>query len=109
MLSMISSKYDTGVPSWCLELYQLLMDAGADVNLMDNQITRVLPLKSYRDATSRKHDVRYDRGETAYFRGFTALHYAGLSDDFAAARLLLKAGADPFWTNEDGKLPFIMR
>lgn len=42
---------------------------------------------------------------SATFRGFTALHYAVLSDSYDTVKILLEGGANPIQENDSGHRP----
>jgi ATP-dependent Clp protease ATP-binding subunit ClpB len=50
----------------------------------------------------REDDFSDRLNSRATFKGFTALHYAVLTDDLAILKMLLEHGADPLIENELG-------
>ncbi len=51
----------------------------------------------------QREDEFCDRlNNRATFKGFTALHYAVLRDDYNLIKILLESGADPTIENESG-------
>ena len=54
---------------------------------------------------TREEDFSDRLNLRANFRGCTPLHYAALMDDYAAAEILLDAGADPLRANDYGRTP----
>lgn len=55
----------------------------------------------------REEEFSSSLSHKATFRGFTALHYAVLADNYDVVKLLLDAGADPLVENEAGHRPLM--
>eukprot|EP00794_Sanderia_malayensis_P007190 gene7190-7996_t len=89
---------------------QILLEAGADPNATDEFST---PFKTASRQHKRTMEVIIARedefcgnlSKNADFSGFTALHYAALSDDYECIKLLLEAGADPTLKDGSGHTP----
>lgn len=54
---------------------------------------------------TREEEFSNNLNAKASFRGFTALHYAVLINNFSIVKLLLEKGADPTLQNEAGHIP----
>lgn len=93
-----------------VEAVKLLISHGIDVNAGDDYVN---VYKTAKEKGMRKLDVLTMREEefsdslnsNATFKGFTALHYAVLSDSKACIRALLDAGANPILENDAGHRP----
>lgn len=87
-----------------------LLDAGADPNLGDEFINayRTAVDKGLHavDVLLRREDEFNDKlNNRATFKGFTALHYAVLTDQTEVVEILLEAGANPTIENDAGHRP----
>lgn len=88
---------------------ELLLEAGADPNVVANNASRVQPLHSA--AAGRKMEIVESllrQGASVNARqtgGHTALHSAALHGDLAMTRLLLEYGADPVQEDDTGRTP----
>ncbi|XP_066245444.1 mitochondrial disaggregase-like isoform X1 [Euwallacea similis] len=101
MVAAVSGHYD---------VVKLLLANGANPNLPDNYIN---PQRTAQEKGLRPIEVFMRRDEEfssllnnkATFRGFTALHYATLIDNFDIAKLLIENGANPCLETEAGQKP----
>ncbi len=91
------------------EVARLLIDRGADVNLVAQNALKVASVHA---ASARRDPIilamLLAAGADPNVRqqkGFTPLHTAGFEGDRAIAELLLTHGADPSARTDDGKLP----
>jgi len=85
------------------KIVNLLLLAGADPNLGDTFNIRSTRHMNRIEATMIREEEFSDRlNSSADFRGFTALHYAVLSDSKQTVSVLLKNGADPRVKNHTG-------
>jgi uncharacterized protein len=89
------------------EIVDLLLDAGAEVDVPARNPMRVTPLHSAAASGHVGIATRLvERGADVNARqegGFTPLHSAGQNGDQETARLLLKHGADPGLRTDDGR------
>ncbi|GJQ81472.1 hypothetical protein Trydic_g14628 [Trypoxylus dichotomus] len=89
---------------------KILLEAGADPNLGDqyanaSRVASQLGLHSLEVLMSRDEEFSSQLNNRATFLGFTALHYAVLTDNLDIVKLLLKAGANPLLENDSGHKP----
>jgi len=85
----------------------VLLKHGANPNLGDefiniNATARKLSMNPLQVLYEREDEFSDKLNSRATFRGFTALHYAVLSDDLELIEVLLNAGADPLIENDLG-------
>uniref|UniRef100_A0A1B6E1C0 Uncharacterized protein n=1 Tax=Clastoptera arizonana TaxID=38151 RepID=A0A1B6E1C0_9HEMI len=93
-----------------LDIIEILLEAGADPNLGDEfinahktaQAKRLHPLEVLQ---RREEEFSNRLNSLATFQGFTALHYAALTDNVEIVEMLLKAGANPCSQNDTGYKP----
>ncbi|XP_018320048.1 caseinolytic peptidase B protein homolog isoform X2 [Agrilus planipennis] len=101
MLAAVNGKHNT-----C----KVLLKAGADPNLGDEyvnpkRISKITGMHSLEVMLIREEEFSSLLNNNATFYGFTALHYAVLSDSLETVRILLEAGADPLLENDAGHKP----
>lgn len=92
------------------EMVKILLAAGADPNLGDNfiNITRTASQKGIHRMEvlmAREKEFAFGLSDKAVFLGFTALHYAALTNNLDIIKLLLSHGADPCVENDLGHRP----
>lgn len=91
------------------EAARLLLEAGATVDTVAANPTKVMPLHSAASARNLEAArLLLDRGAPVNARqqaGWTPIHAAAQNGDRAMVELLLKHGADPKAANEAGKTP----
>ncbi|KAJ8919464.1 hypothetical protein NQ315_016564 [Exocentrus adspersus] len=92
------------------EVMELLLNAGADPNAPDNYINanrtaNQVGLHPIEVLMIRDEEFSSGLNNKATFLGFTALHYAVLTDNLDTIRLLIKYGANPNLENELGHKP----
>lgn len=87
-------------------MVKLLLESGADPNVTDDFSTSFKIASRSRvrilEVITSRNDCFPRLSERQNFIGFTALHYAALSDDFETIQLLLNAGADPTVADSTG-------
>ncbi|XP_022904818.1 mitochondrial disaggregase-like [Onthophagus taurus] len=92
------------------EICKVLLEKGADPNLGDMYINASRTaaekgLHSIEVLMSRDEEFSGKLNNRATFLGFTALHYAVLSDQTEIVRMLLMNGANPLIENDAGHRP----
>ncbi|KAJ8946692.1 hypothetical protein NQ318_006949 [Aromia moschata] len=92
------------------EVIELLLKAGADPNAPDNYVNAnrtasQAGLHPIEVLMMRDEEFSFNLNNKATFLGFTALHYAVLTDNFNIIKLLIKYGADPSLENDMGHKP----
>ncbi|KAL1509132.1 hypothetical protein ABEB36_003919 [Hypothenemus hampei] len=103
MVAVVNSQHD---------IVKILLANGANPNLTDNYVD---PKRTARETGLHPVEVLMIRDEEfssvlnnkATFRGFTALHYAVLVDNFRIVKLLVENGANPCLETEAGQKPII--
>ncbi|XP_031834752.1 mitochondrial disaggregase [Nomia melanderi] len=90
-----------------LEVIQILLKMGADVNVGDEFINvyktaKEMGIHSYDVIMIREDEFSDILSTKASFKGFTPLHYAVLADSKSCVQALLDGGADPTIENEAG-------
>ena len=88
-----------------------MLENKADPNIGDdfmnvNATARTLSLNPLHVLYDREEQFSDRLNSKATFKGFTALHYAILTDNSDIIRLLLEWGADPLLENDLGHRPF---
>jgi ATP-dependent Clp protease ATP-binding subunit ClpB len=88
-----------------------LLEGGADPNIGDDFINvhttaKKLGLNSLQVLYEREEEFSDRLNSRATFKGFTALHYAALTDSTEIIKLLLDAGGDPLIENDLGHRAF---
>ncbi len=86
---------------------KILLENGADPNIGDDFVNvhtmaKKLSLNSLQVLYDREEEFSDKLNSRATFKGFTALHYAALTDDIELIKLLLENGADPLLENDLG-------
>ncbi|CAH1159705.1 unnamed protein product [Phaedon cochleariae] len=94
------------------DIVEILLRAGADPNLADNYINanRTAHEKGMHPIEVlmiRDEEFSSSLNNKATFLGFTALHYAVLTDNLEIVKLLLKHGANPMIENDIGHTPMM--
>lgn len=112
------------------EIVKILLEAGADPNLgeeyinpkrtaaekglhpmegtyLHNNVSLNENNSEYLVLMMREEEFSTSLSSKASFRGFTALHYAALGDNFEIAKLLIEKGANPIAENEAGHIPLL--
>lgn len=89
------------------EIVELLLDAGADINITDEyssaqKMSYHLGYNYLRLSMARETEFSDLLSARVSFSGTTALHYAVLADSTKTAELLISRGADPNIENEMG-------
>jgi len=89
---------------------KILLENGADPDLTDDfvnvyQTAREKNMQSLDVMVIREEEFSSNLSERANFRGWTALHYATLANDYDCIRILLEAGANPLKTDNYGRKP----
>ncbi|XP_018579297.1 caseinolytic peptidase B protein homolog [Anoplophora glabripennis] len=92
------------------EASELLLKAGADPNIADNFINanrtaNKVGLHPIEVLMMRDEEFSSGLNNKATFLGFTALHYAALTNNLGIIKLLIKYGANPNLENEMGHKP----
>lgn len=90
-----------------LDVCKVLIAKGADLNLGDKysnptRTSAEVGLHFLEVLMTRDEEFSGRLNNKASFSGFTALHYAVLSDNLQVAKLLLESGADPLLENDSG-------
>ncbi|KAK9747134.1 Ankyrin repeats (3 copies) [Popillia japonica] len=88
-------------------LCKILLQAGADPNLTDqfsnaSRTASDMGLHSLEVLMMRDEEFSSQLNNRATFLGFTALHYAVLTDNLDVVKVLLEAGANPLVENDSG-------
>lgn len=101
MLAAVNGKVD---------VCKILIAKGADLNLGDKytnptRTSTEVGLHILEVLLTRDEEFNSRLNNKASFSGFTALHYAVLSDNIQVAKLLLESGADPLLENDSGHRP----
>jgi len=89
----------------------MLLAHGADPNIGDDFtnvtiMARKLSMNPLQVLYEREDEFSDRLNNRATFKGFTALHYAVLTDSLELIKILLDAGADPMGENELGHRAF---